>query len=82
MTSHPPCRRGFALMVVALMGLAVAIPILARATEPGPRKVTVKAGLAGDATSAETYLEANATYVRETLPEVVRSVEPQLLPKR
>ena len=33
---------------------------------------TAGAGLAGDARTAEAYLSANATYVRETLPAIVK----------
>ena len=73
MTSSLPGCRGFSLLVVVLMGCAVATCDLARAAESGPRKVTIKAGIAaGDAKTAETYLNANSTYLRETLPGIVR----------
>ncbi len=70
-----PLRRALdlALVGVVVVGLAPAATGLPSASEPGPRKVIVKAGLAGDAKTAEAYLGANAAFVRETLPEIVRS---------
>ena len=73
MRSRPKDHRGFVLLMVTFVGIVAAAGACpSRAASPGPRKVTVKAGFAGDAKTAETYLSANATYVRETLPGIVR----------
>lgn len=55
----------FACVALAILGFAGA----ARAAA---HKVTIKAGLAGDRENAEAYMDANATFVREVLPEDLR----------
>ena len=57
--------------VALCVGAAVAGPT--RAGDTPPRKVTVKAGLAGDAKTSESYLTANAAFVREAMPNAVRA---------
>ncbi len=66
-------RRGFALIAVAITGLAAAGTCLTTAGDPGALKVIVKAGMEGDAKTAKAYLSANADYVRQTLPEIIRN---------
>jgi len=63
--------RGYGAAVVLCVAGIVAGPT--QASDTAPRKVTVKAGLEGDAKTSEAYLTANAIFVREAMPEAVRS---------
>ncbi len=64
-------RSPLVAVVVLCLGAAVASPT--QASDATPRKVTVKAGMEGDAETTETYLKANETFVREEMPRAVRA---------
>jgi hypothetical protein len=59
--------------VVVFLCIGAAVSGLAQAGDTPPRKVTVKAGMEGDAEAAGKYLKANDAFVRETMPKAVRT---------
>lgn len=70
MRMNPPALGQGAAVVSWLMVIAVVVPAMAGSDH---QSVQVQAGLAGDPKTAETYLNANMTFIRKTVPEAIRT---------
>jgi hypothetical protein len=67
MRGHPIRRP-----VLPLVAIAAAASLAGAVATAASHRVTVTAGLVGDTENAEAYMNANAPFVREVLPETIR----------